>query len=193
MDFDSDHSLDFDELDQILQRLGYTESSAHFHGALCGNLTRTGPQALDVDALLAENITLADPLDEADRERLLLLGAQCQAAMLDEDHGFSPLLPDDGVALHHRIEALAGWCSGFLYGLSSRRPLHREALSADAREAVDDLSEFTRAGFDPRADTELEESAYAELVEYVRVAAQLLFYELQPQSPPSDAEPLTLH
>ena len=193
MTLDDEPSLDFDELDQLLQRLGYTEPSSHFHGALCGALCRVGPGTLNLSELLGETAKSQAELDDADRETLNQLGAQCAHGLTSDELGFAPLLPDDGNALPRRVEALAAWCGGFLFGLSSRHPLDRDALSGEAQEAIDDLSEFTRAGFDPRAELEGEETAYAELVEYVRVAAQLLFYELNSQRPASDPEPLTLH
>lgn len=193
MEFDSEPPLDFDELDQMVQRLGYTEPSPHFHGAVCGALSRVPPESLDLVGLLTENAELSSPIEEADRESLAAFRQQCLLSLHSDELSFTPLLPDDGAPLRSRVESLAAWCSGFLFGLSSRVPLDRASLSQDAGEALNDLSEFTRAGYDPRANIELEETAYTELLEYVRVAAQLLFYELCPRNSPPDTEPLTLH
>ena len=51
-------------------------------------------------------------------------------------------------------------------------------LPGEVGEIVRDFVEITRAGVDARQDEESNESAYAELVEFVRVGVQLLFEEL---------------
>jgi uncharacterized protein YgfB (UPF0149 family) len=51
-------------------------------------------------------------------------------------------------------------------------------LPGEAGEIVRDFAEITRAGVDARQGEESNESAYAELVEFVRVGVQLLFEDL---------------
>ena len=55
-----------------------------------------------------------------------------------------------------------------------------------------DFVEITRASVDTRQDAEANESAYAELVEFVRVGVQLLFEELADARRPA-AAPAPLH
>ena len=60
-------------------------------------------------------------------------------------------------------------------------------LPGEVGEIVRDLTEITRVGVDDGQTTETNESAYAELVEFVRVGVQLVFEELGPlrdQPPP---------
>jgi uncharacterized protein YgfB (UPF0149 family) len=45
-------------------------------------------------------------------------------------------------------------------------------------DIIKDLLQITRAGLDEESDEEDNEAAYVELVEYVRVAAQLCYEEL---------------
>jgi len=94
----------------------------------------------------------------------------------DEEMGFALWLPDDDEPLEERTAALARWCSGFLAGLGSAGQL--DALSSEAREAIGDLQEIARAELatpdeEGPANNE-DESAYAEIVEYVRVVALVL-------------------
>ena len=94
----------------------------------------------------------------------------------DEDFAFALWLPDDDEPLEERTVALARWCSGFLAGLGSGGQL--EALSEEAREAIGDLQEIARAELtapgSAGSQNEEDESAYAEIVEYVRVVALVL-------------------
>lgn len=100
---------------------------------------------------------------------------------------FHPLLPEDEQPIGARTAALAQWCHGFLYGLGS----HVTAVQGDVKEVVGDLTEITHADVDRTDSEESNESAYAELVEFVRVGVQLVFDELaglraQAATPPQE-------
>jgi uncharacterized protein len=93
---------------------------------------------------------------------------------------FEPLLPDDEQPLNGRANALALWCTGFLYGLGTGHISDLEALNGDVGEIVRDFTEISRATGDDADADESNEQAYAELVEFIRVAAQVVFEELLP-------------
>jgi uncharacterized protein YgfB (UPF0149 family) len=93
---------------------------------------------------------------------------------------FEPLLPDDESPLNGRANALALWCTGFLYGLGTGHISDLEALNGDVGEIVRDFTEISRATGDDAEADESNEQAYAELVEFIRVAAQVVFEELLP-------------
>ncbi len=184
---------DYLELAELLRRLGHTEMPSNFHGALCGALCVLEPERLGLEALLVDHAEGLSQLSADDREGLLRLRDEAIADLSSTDMSFEPLLPDDAMSLSLRVDALAAWCGGFLYGLSGSRPLDLRALSDEARETLRDFSDFTQAGFDASADIETEEGAYAELVEYVRMGAQLLFLEMHPRPPAADAPSDTVH
>ena len=52
-----------------------------------------------------------------------------------------------------------------------------------------DLTEITHVDVDPDDDSEQNEEAYAELVEFVRVGVQLLYAHLEPLRDPLPAAP----
>ena len=87
---------------------------------------------------------------------------------------FHPLLPEDEQPIGARTAALAQWCHGFLYGLGT----HVSGVRGDVEEVVRDFTEITHADVDGTDSEESNESAYAELVEFVRVGVQLVFDEL---------------
>ena len=98
-----------------------------------------------------------------------------------------------------RAAALAHWCEGYLHGLVSvdHGDALRQRLAEDPlADIIRDMLQLTRAAADD-SDDETNEAAYAEVVEYVRVAVQLAYEELAefrgpPESP--QAEPgETLH
>ena len=94
------------------------------------------------------------------------------------DMAFQPLLPDDDAALVRRVAGLAQWCHGFLYGLALGGAVAPGRLSADVDEILRDFAEISRAEVDPADPVETGEAAYAELLEFVRTGAQIVFEEL---------------
>ena len=184
---------DYAALAALLKRAGYPESAANFHGSLCGALCVLEPAHLTVERLIDEDGEPAEPLDASDREALTRLRDAAAADLISTDMTFEPLLPADGSTLAERVDALAAWCGGFLYGISGNRKLNLKTLSEEARETLRDFTQFTQAGFDASSEAEAEERAYTELVEYVRVGAQLLFLELRPRPPAPVDESSTVH
>lgn len=143
---------------------------AECHGLLCGLLCREADCTFDnymhhlaamqlvVKPGAAMDAVLAETFESTLRQ------------LEDEDFGFALWLPDDEDTLEERTIALAQWCSGFLAGLATGGQL--DALSEEAKEAIEDLQQIARAEISsPGADAEAEEdeAAYTEIVEYVRV------------------------
>ena len=149
---------------------------AECHGLLCGMVCRqASPSAGDYLRQLAAMQLLVDPGQDLNKA-LTQAWESTVAQFDDEDMGLALWLPDDEEPLEERAIALAHWCSGFLAGLGSGGQL--DALSEEAREAIGDLQEIARAelsasGEDGR-QTEEDEGAYAEIVEYVRVVALMM-------------------
>jgi hypothetical protein len=169
----------YDRLSEALLRLGYTQDAAEYHGALCGALCVKTPGEIDPLRVLE---TVDKPAVEGEGAAEALALRELCGYALDSFNSveliFSPLLPDDEEELALRVRALSSWCEGFLYGLSTGAPLNMKQCSPEFKEIVRDFTEFTHAGVDEGQDTELEETAYAELVEYIRVGAQLIYMEL---------------
>jgi uncharacterized protein YgfB (UPF0149 family) len=102
---------------------------------------------------------------------------------------FHPLLPEDESPLDERTAALAQWCVGFLYGLGSSSIQDLSKLPGEVGEVVRDFDEITRVGIDQGDSDDQNESAYAELVEFVRVGVQIVFEELEALRAPSAEQP----
>jgi len=65
-----------------------------------------------------------------------------------------------------------------VFGLTTGAPLNMKLCSPELKEIIKDFTDFTHAGISEGEDEEIEETAYAELVEYIRVGAQLIYLEL---------------
>lgn len=152
---------------------------AECHGLLSGLLCcNVGVKAGDYLAHLGAMKLLVEP-GEAISAVMVEAWEATMKQLEDEELGFELWLPDDDELLEERAIALAQWCSGFLAGLGSASTL--EGLSEEAREALADLMEISRAEIasspGDEAGSEEEEGAFAEIVEYVRIVALSLFEE----------------
>lgn len=187
------NTIGYSPLKTLLSGLGYEDDVAGYHGALCGALCVKPASEIDPIHLMdgAEDQPL-QPDAEAQRG-LAQLRDQALLSLQNSESGFTPLLPDDEVELDMRIAALVAWCDGFLFGLASKSKLDLSKFSEEAKEIVEDFAQFTRAGIGSEDDTELEEAAYAELVEYIRVGAQLIYMELRPQPMPDPSASKKIH
>jgi len=97
--------------------------------------------------------------------------------MKDLDFGFNMLLPKDDDELSLRLEAISGWCRGYLSGLGLVGITDQDLKNDTVKEIVQDLSQIAHVSIDTD-DTDEDESNYMELVEYVRIAVQNLQLEL---------------
>ncbi len=177
-----DEKVDHDALEDALRRCGASWDAAQTHGLLTGRLAVSGVAA-GPDWLLQ----VLEGTDETNAQR-----AACQQ-MLDTLYQatywelserlseFTPLLPDDQTDAVLRTAAMAHWSEGFLHGLVSAQhgDALRDRLAAEPlADIIRDILQITRAELDEATDAETNEAAYVELVEFLRVAAQLAYEEL---------------
>lgn len=164
-----------DELELLLARLHVGVGAAELHGSLAGLLSGGGRYAADQwgDALAIDGVQDALAGSGEIASGLRQLHDDTVAALEDPDHSFTPLLPDDEAALVARADALVAWCRGFLGGIGLANVRARGRWSEDAEEALADLARIGASELSIE-DTEEDEAAFIEVLEFVRVAAMLL-------------------
>lgn len=160
-----------DDVDRELRKHRLGVDGPELHGGLCGFLAGGGKaerrnwlaQVL-ADRELAFSPAADDPLD-----RLYQTTREQLAA---PDFGFVLLLPDADEPVDVRGDALLGWCRGFLggFGLAQTAP---GTLSEESDEALSDLGRIAASDLSYE-DPERDEEAFAEVLEFVRVAVLLL-------------------
>jgi len=163
----------FKDFEDVLAAAGSLADAAEAHGSLCGALCSMALYRMQdwVNEILPDGASLSDE-SSAMLERVFTATA---TSFGEQGMEFEPLLPLNG-----RANALALWCTGFLYGLGTGQISDLEGLAGDVGEIVRDFTEISRATGDDADADESNEQAYAELVEFIRVAAQVVFEELLP-------------
>ncbi len=184
-------SVDYDQLDDALRRCGAGWDASQAHGLLTGRLATAGADAgFEWLSQVLEGTDANNALRSECEALLQALFEVTYRQLAERQSEFEPLLPDDEDTTSARAAALAHWCEGFLHGLVSANhgDALKERLAAEPlSDIIRDMLEITRAAADDDGDGESEESAYTELVEYLRVAAQLTYEELAELRAPADA------
>lgn len=178
---------DYRNLAELLNRTGSPLPPSELHGGLCGVICASGREAAAgwlgslVDDCAGDSRTLADLA-----QQLELLGQETWSELSGLALEFAPLLPDDDETIDQRAHALALWCHGFLAGLvvgGVDLGAGSNGLSPELRELVRDFMQISQAGLGSEdGETEENDQAFVELVEFVRVGAQFAFEELLPKT-----------
>ena len=159
-----------DDVNQASQALGLGASAAELHGGLCGWLSAGGAPVREWPARVLADDNLPTPAEGDALARLLDASV---AQLEDRDFAFELLLIDDGAPLAARTDALFDWCRAFLggFGLAAQQ---RPALTEEGEEALQDLARLAQASSDDFDAADEDDTALAEIEEFVRVAVLLL-------------------
>jgi len=190
-------SLDFNDsevsesLRPFLQKVGMSSSlpEAHglFSGILCGSSAEQKKKQRLWLSLLDLKIDAGDMLaqeaiDVVDGFYKTTLNA-LSASELDFQ-----LAINEHASLDERLEDFSIWVQGFLYGIGLSHSDDFSKNSEQVQEFMQDLLQISQAEEYELSDSEEDEHALFELIEYVRVGVLLVFEELNPiaQSTPID-------
>jgi len=180
----------YTEIQRLLSEQRALTDAAEAHGTLAGGLCAAVGYRFDdwLQEILPDGSV--DALSSAFLRQLYL---ETAGALEGPEMQFELLLPEDAEPIDSRTAALGQWCQGFLYGLGTGAIQDASALPGEIGEIVRDMTEITHAGVDEEQAEETNESAYAELVEFVRVGVQLVFEELGPLRDPLPPPEAALH
>lgn len=162
------HSTEFKQLITTLQ-IDY--SAAEFHGFLSG-LIAGGIQDDSWQTLTYQFTNDGHAFSQAPLGTLSEFYHQLSDSFDQANTLFSLWLPDeeDGFAL---ADGIAEWTSHFLLGLGLAQPKLQQETD-EVGEAIDDLDEIAKLGYDESDNNEELIEAGEEVVEYLRVLALFL-------------------
>ncbi len=175
----------FEEIAAGLSAANTPFSAAYVHGRMSGLLcTDTRSMPLVFESFLSDM-----EFDESTGQDELLNKLFVATAMhLAEGPGaMQMLLPDDNAPLSERCRALGEWCDGFLEGVA----LENQALQLEiVQEVLADLAKIKEIAIKIKSTKE-NETAYVEVVEFIRVAVLLVHAECHPGK--KNEDPLPIH
>lgn len=176
----------YDELAACLATYDGEIEAAECHGIVCGLLSYHH----EIDDSDWSRRILSGELDAApgefeglstihtqDIEILKNLIADSVKQLNDPELSFMPLLPSDDDSMEERSAALGEWCQGYLYGLTLAGVKEFTSLPEQAQEFAKDLIDISQLEINPD-ETEENEKAFFEVMEYVRLGALMMRDEM---------------
>jgi uncharacterized protein YgfB (UPF0149 family) len=189
-----------DELANALIRLNAGCTASELHGVISGLLAGGSRLNRNTSRKILETHADSDQVFGDDiAASLWQLQLKTLEDMGDSELVFTPLLPDDDDDLAARVSALSDWCQGFLVGFGTAvRPEDKRIHDEGVRETLQDIMHVANVDAAAQDNDESDESAYAELYEFVRMAVIHLFEEMAPPEEshthgPDAGTPSTLH
>jgi len=179
---------DHDTLERLLTVSPLSGGAAEAHGIYCGLVAVDAPEseARWLAELLPETTATDDDPGGEDaagatdqsvqecRDALSALAAATRAGVEGAAMSMDPLLPGAEHSLRERAVGVHDWIRGFLFGLGLVG-VDARTLSPQNREVFDDFVELTRMDLNDLDDSQANEEALTEIIEFIRVAAMLVY------------------
>jgi uncharacterized protein len=169
-------SILYTKLQTTLKQTSSLIDVAELHGFFTGLLCfKDEIKLTDWEFQLGEEI---DPSEEHKQAVIVfqkLLDA-IEQQLRSTEFEFSLLLPADEIPLKQRLQALQDWCQGFLYGVGLSKS-RNDRFNIIEQEFINDVATFSHRLLNDCIETDDNETAYIELVEYLRAGVFNLYEE----------------
>lgn len=187
--------LSYDEWTYKLDQAYVMASAAEVHGLIAGLLSAgVDPDAQQLLPVLHDFLNDGQALTADVKQYVVSLIDITHKEMANNDFSFSMLLPSDDDSLPERLDALVEWTQAFLVGFAVQQT-DLSLVSADVREALDQLSEVTRIDIHTTDDGSREENeeAYFLVLEHIRMMVFACFTEVGQKFGGTPVSNKTLH
>lgn len=169
--------IEYEDVGRLLAASQLDPSVSEAHGMLCGFIC--GRDIDPVESWLNQLLPAVSANGPASLEARDAL-ASLAVATLDETDGraigLTLWLPSDDRPLAERATALYDWVRGFLFAMGVLGIAEGD-LTEQGREIIRDFADLTRLDFDCLEESEDNEQALAEVLEFIRVASLLILEE----------------
>ncbi|MCX8642818.1 MULTISPECIES: UPF0149 family protein [unclassified Gilliamella] len=166
-------TINYDELNRQLIECNIGINAAELHGFISGILAGGNhdeswrPLVKD---MLNNGEAIAEPLEQQIKKLYDLTKQQFS----NENFEFELLLSEHD--LFSQIDELVGWVNHFLLGIGLVQPTINR-LKGDVGEAIYDLRQIVKLGYDENEDQQELGFAFEEIKEYVRITSMLCYDE----------------
>ncbi len=166
----------FTQLEAAIALSGLEIQASEVHGILVGAIANHMKSGLSPNLLqLVEPNADAGSGQYAPLNELLYdLYREFSETLLEGKEDFDLLLPGDDEDIGIRTESLAAWAKGYLLGLMHNNAFGLDQLPDSGAEIARDMLQISEATAGVDQEDE-EDWALAELHEYLKVGAQLIF------------------
>lgn len=172
--------LTYDEWSHKLDQAYVMASAAEVHGLIAGLLSAgVEPEGAQMLPVLHDFLNDGQALPQALKADVIALVEHTSKELQQNDFSFSLLLPDDDDSLPERLEAMIEWTQSFLVGFAIMQT-DLSLVSADVREALDQLTDVTKIDIYTTDDGSADENdeAYFLVLEHIRIMVLACFTEV---------------
>ncbi|MEO3865698.1 UPF0149 family protein [Rheinheimera fenheensis] len=187
--------LSYDEWMYKLDQAYVMASAAEVHGLIAGLLSAgVEPDAQQLLPVLHDFLNDGQALPVELKQQVTSLIDSTAAALAKNDFSFALLLPSDDDSLPERLDAMVEWTQAFLVGFAVQQT-DLSLVSADVREALDQLTEVTRIDIHTTDDGSAEENdeAYFLVLEHIRMMVLACYTEVGQKFSARPVSNKTLH
>lgn len=164
----------YNELSRALSNTTLKLHPSQVHGLICGILC-----GQPISSSAWEQLVTGDEETPKMHELLQNLYEQSAKQLNEFLFELQLVLPEEDNELPARAEALTLWCQGFLTGLKIAQIPIVDREPSEMTEAINDIIEIAKMNYEDVVASEEDETAYVELVEYVRMAVILVYQDLR--------------
>ena len=174
----------YEQIQEILSHVQSAYTAEDSHGMLCAMLIVNN--SLQCKRWVDEICTQSEEglsLDGVSHDTLCELYEHTKQELNDTLLNFTLLVPEDDNSLNARVTSLKKWCDGFLFGLALAGVKDLTHVPEDSMEILQDITSISQASEDEEEE-EMNEVAYSDIVEYVRMGVLLINEEMHPMNRP---------
>ena len=168
----------YSAVQQALKGADAVASTSESHGLLTGLFCSGKIAQVDADQWAISTLLDDKEKDKKAGQTLRSLYRVTQQQLDEMDFSFQLLLPDDDEELDYRAKELGAWCQGFNHGLQLGNVNFEGDYSDDCLEAFERTAEIAEIDYENVCFSQEDEAAYAEVVEYVRLAILVIYTDV---------------
>lgn len=175
--------LDYETMGNALSELGVDLDPSECHGVLCGLLC-VNPAA--ARTTWVEHVANQEGQTQAAEQVMPLLDPFIKLSLEQLDTmecKFQPVMPDANSSIASRTQALGQWAQGFLVGMSFGGVKDLKELPSDSMEIMLDMTKIAQAGRYTVSETDEDDAALTEILEFLRAGVMLVYQELHAPKP----------
>lgn len=187
--------LNFEHWTTKLDQNALMASAAELHGLIAGMLSAGIPaDAGQILPVLYDFLNDGQAVNQELKGFIDELIQETARQLADEEYGFHLMLPADDDDLTDRLDAMVEWSQAFLVGFAIQQT-DLSLVSADVRDAVEQLTEITRIDIHTHGDSSDSENeeAYYLVLEHIRLMVLTCFNEVGKKFTITEVAGQTLH
>jgi uncharacterized protein len=187
---ESVENIDYEQVEEVLAEAECEASASELQAILCGMLA-AGINLNDKN-WLSTVIDIANDgkeFNDQAQSTIRSIFSWTHHQMNQHDSLAPTLLPDDSYPAVDQLESVAVWCQGFLLGFGLQTA-NSDITNPEVKESLTDLADISQLELEAEENEETQTALFT-LIEHIKVAVQLIYWEMVLKKTAGLSEPTT--